>query len=130
MPPSDSRQQLVNEISYIVVGIIQETIAKSPRYSHREVFSTSTHHRELLLLRVIKDIYDYYVGTRGEAPTPLKMFYFCLTEQETIAAFVRRSAGQVLEEERNREKDTPSNSQASPYKKAPICVYKLEKPFE
>lgn len=91
--------QLVNETACLVANTIKETIAEAPEYPYQRVFSTSLYHRELLLMRVVKEIYDHYIVMRGEVPTPVKMLRFCLIEQAAIASFVQESAVQILEDE-------------------------------
>lgn len=89
---------LITETALLVARTLEETIANAPEY-HRVVFSKSSHHRELLLARVIEEIYSCYASVREDVPTHVSMYRFCLTEQSTIASIVQKNAIRILEEE-------------------------------
>ena len=92
------RTQLIDETAYVVVVAIREAIATTSEY-HQKVFSTSFYHRELLLARVVEEIYARYLSKKREVPTHLTMLHFCQVEQAAIDSFVQESAIQILEDE-------------------------------
>ena len=99
MKKQDFSDRILNETAHLVAHTIKETIASAPEHPYKTVFSTSLYHRELLLASVIRNIYDYYLATREEVPTPITMLHFCVVEQTAIASFIQESAVQILEDE-------------------------------
>lgn len=90
--------QLLDETVRLVMNKVQEAIADTPEYPYQKVF-VKPFYRELLLLSVVREIYDYYRITQDESPTPLKIFTFCVAIQTEIVSIAKESAVQILENE-------------------------------
>ncbi len=92
------RKKLLDEITQLVILKIKETLATTPEYPHQAVFAIRYYQRQLLL-RVIKEMYGHYRITQDESPDPIKMLYFCLIEETTLASLVQQNAIKILEED-------------------------------